>query len=68
MTRVSSVSLTFCFSVYYVQNNYLAAAIVGGQLQIVADSGGDRVEVQSNNNNYNDGEVHTVFINKDIKK
>ena len=62
------MNLTWVIPPTFAQNNYLAAAIVGGELQVVADSGGDRVELRSNNNNYNDGEIHTVIINKNIKK
>ena len=53
---------------FYTQTNYFAVAIVGGEVHVVADSGEDRVELRSNLNTYNDGELHTVAINKDNRK
>ena len=42
--------------------------IVSGAVRVMADSGGDRIEVVSNQNTYNDGKWHAVTISKKARK
>ena len=51
-----------------VQSEYLAAMLVSGAVHVTADSGGDRIDVVSNRNGYNDTEWHTVTITKRARR